>query len=472
MAHNKVTKQELDELFSRGVGEFIDPNNTFRKKLETNPENVVIKFGVDPTRPDIHIGHAVVLRKLRQFQNLGCKVVFLVGDYTAQIGDPTGKSKIRPEIQLSEIFINMKTYIDQVGKILDVKTDESGNIINTPTFSWIRNSDWFTDVSDIGATLENQENIEITIGDEKKTYPNTFVGKAQLLDESRMQNTYLKNSIIYTISLSRVLGTLRHITHSRLISREMFQERINNEVELYMHEMLYPVLQGIDSHALARIYKSCDLEVGGTDQTFNMLMGRDVMKMYNQPEQAVLSFKLLEGLDGKEKMSKSLDNYVGITDDPNDMYGKIMSIPDSSIGNYFELCTFTPISDVENIRKGLENGSLHPKEAKMSLAKQIVEIYHGNDIAQKAEENFINTFQKKEIPDELEKVQIENGEKLMDAIVRAGVVESKTEFRRLVEAGAITNLETEEKITDSNYTPTASQKLKIGKRRFVEIIIS
>lgn len=453
-------KQKVDEIFSRGVGEFVDPDGKFREKLEKTPKEVVIKFGVDPTRPDIHLGHAVVLRKLRQFQDLGCKVVFLVGDYTAQIGDPTGKSKIRPEIQLTEILNNMKTYLDQVVKIL--RTEEG-------VFSWIKNSDWFTDVSDIALGTGKEKEIKIKVGDEEKTYPNTFAGKAQLLDDTRMQKTHLKNSTIYTTSLSRVLGTLRHITFSRLSARSMFRERIDNKEELYMHEMLYPVLQGIDSSVLALIYGTCDIEVGGTDQTFNMLMGRDIMKMYNQPEQAVLAFKILEGTDGKEKMSKSLDNYIGITDEPNDMYGKVMSIPDSSIVNYFELCTFTPMEEIEEIKKKLEKNSVNPKDLKMNLAKQIVAIYHGEDKAQKAEENFVNTFQKGEIPEEMIELQMEKEKTLMDLLVETKILSSKSDFRRLIEEGAISNLDTSEKTTDANFIPKSGMKFKIGKRKFVRI---
>ncbi len=452
----------IDELLSRGVGEFIDPDGKFRTNLETNPEKVVIKFGVDPTRPDLHLGHAVVLRKLRQFQDLGCKVVFLIGDYTGQIGDPTGKNVVRPEVDFMEIEKNMKTYLTQVGKIL--REDPA-------VFSWIRNSDWFTSVSDVMPGPDSKTTIEIQEEDTKKVIeiaPDSFLGKAILLDNSRMQKTQLQNNQIQSISLSGVLRTLRHITHSRLIARDMFKDRLSKGEELYMHEMLYPVLQGLDSHVLEKVYNSCDLEIGGTDQTFNMLIGRDVMKMYGQKEQSVMSIKILEGLDGKEKMSKSLDNYVGITDEPSDMYGKIMSIPDSSIVNYFELCTFSSMSEVENIRNGLTNNSLHPKEVKMSLAKQIVSIYHGEQEAMKAEENFINTFQKNEIPTDIEAISVEPDTLLVDAFLSTGIVSSKSDFRRLVDENAITYLDTDEKI--SSHTALATSGVyRIGKKRFCKI---
>lgn len=459
-----MTKKEIiDELLSRGVGEFIDPDGSFRKKLETNPEKVVIKFGIDPTRPDIHIGHAVVLHKLRKFQDLGAKVVFLIGDYTGQIGDPTGKNQIRPEIQLKEIEGNMKTYLLQVGKILSE---------NPKVFSWIKNSDWFTEVSDVVPSKDSVTKLELQQGKQKITVtipPNSFPGKALLLESTRMQKNVLKNAEIQTISLSGVLRTLRHITHSRLIARDMFQERIKKNEELYMHEMLYPVLQGLDSHVLHKAYGSCDMEIGGTDQTFNMLMGRDVMKMYKQPEQAVMSLKILEGTDGKEKMSKSLDNYIAITDEPADMYGKVMSIPDSSILNYYELCTFTPVSEVEEIKKKLEKNSVNPKEIKMALARQIVSIYHGEGEAAKAEENFIKVFQNKEKPEAMATIKAGKEETLMDALVKNKNLGSKSEFRRLITEGAITDLDSGEKIKDPNFIPKDGQSFKIGKKTFIKV---
>ena len=453
-------KDKIDEIFTRGVGEFVDPEGKFRKKLETNPEKVVIKFGVDPTRPDLHLGHAVILRKLRQLQDLGCKIVFLIGDYTAQIGDPTGKDKTRLEIEQKEIDNNMKTYLEQVDKVLSTQKD---------VFSWIRNSDWFTSVTDI----QPSPGLKINFSRGNKMFgvfdANSFIGKALLFEKTRMQETHLKNSVVHSVSLSFVLNTLRKISHNRLIDRNMFKERLGNNEELFMHEMLYPVLQGIDSIILARIYNSCDLEVGGNAQHFNMIMGRQVMSIHKQEPQAVLSFKLLEGTDGKEKMSKSSDNYIGITDEPNDMYGKVMSIPDSSIGNYFELCTFTPMGEVEEIRKKIKQGSVNPKDTKMNLAKQIVEIYHGKDKAVKAEENFVQTFQKGEIPEEMTEIVSAKNENLMELVVKKEIVSSRADFRRLVEEGAVHNMDTGEQISDTTFTPRPGQKFKIGKRRFIRI---
>ncbi|HEU0086026.1 MAG TPA: tyrosine--tRNA ligase [Candidatus Paceibacterota bacterium] len=457
MKENEKTKL-IDEILSRGVGELVDPDGLFRKKLETEPEKVVIKLGVDPNRPDIHLGHAVILRKLRQFQDLGCKVIFLIGDFTAQIGDPTGKSKIRPEVAYTEIKNNMKTYLEQVKLILRQEDK---------VFAWINNLEWFISITDLVFDENKKINIEEAKGKVITVSSNTFVGKAAEYD--LMQRQKLFNKSVANITIRTFLSTLRHITHSRLIARDMFQKRIENGDELYMHEMMYPVLQGIDSYVIARIFGSCDLEVGGTDQHFNMLMGRDIMKINGIAPQAVISFELLEGLDGKEKMSKSLDNYIGVTDEPGDMYGKVMSIPDTLIEKYFELCTFTPLEEVKNIGKGIKDGSFHPKDVKMNLARQIVEIYHGKEKAEKAEELFVSTFQKGEVPEEMTEVKINENEKLPDALVREGVVSSKTDWRRLIEEGAVTNLNTGEKVIDPNLSVKKGDSFRIGKKRFIKI---
>lgn len=460
-----MTKEEradkIEEILTRGVGDFIDPDGLFRKKLLENPKKVVIKFGVDPTRPDIHLGHAVVFRKLRQFQDLGCKVIFLVGDITAQIGDPTGKSKVRPEIDQAAIEVNMRTFLDQVGKIL--KTDDP------EVFAWTRNSDWFVGITDIstaeGVKLEGViEGVEIP----PVTFPaNHFLAKAFVWQKTRMQTGNINN-----FSLINVLSILRSITHSRLIARDMFQERIEKGEELYMHEMMYPVIQGIDSSAIAMVFGSCDLEVGGTDQTFNMLMGRDVMKINSQEQQSVLSFQVLEGLDGKEKMSKSLDNYIAITDSPEDMYGKVMSIPDSAITKYFLLCTYTPVPDITEIEKTLASGKENPKFIKMRLAREITEMYHGREKSEKAESAFENTFSKGGVPEDIATTTVSKGALLQTILKEQGLVESNSEYRRLVEAGAVSVVDTKEVITSSDSVVQESCAYRIGKNRFIKIIVS
>lgn len=454
----KEAEKRVSEILTRGVGTFVDPDGAFKKKLIAKAtgkyhKDIIIKFGVDPTRPDIHLGHAVVLRKLRQLQNLGCKVVFLIGDITALIGDPTGKSTIRPEIEYQEILKNLLTYTAQIDKILIVQRD-NGKIIHNEKFSWVKNSEWFIGVTDITAN------------------PNNFTNKASDYQKSRMQVTELGKDSIVGYTLLNVIALLRGITYAQLIERDMFQERIRSGNPLYMHEMFYPVLQGIDSVMINNIYGSCDCEVGGTDQTFNMLMGRKTMELAKRPEQqAVLSFELLVGLDGKEKMSKSLDNYIGITDVPNDMFGKIMSLPDALIPQYFELCVYyKPMSEVEDIKKQLEKGKINPRDIKMDLAEQIVAIYHGESLAKSAREGFVATFQNKKLPNEMPEAKVVKGALLVDVLIDEDVVDSKSEFRRLLAEGAIRK-DGEEKLTDPMMKIIEDIVLKVGKHRFIKIVV-
>jgi tyrosyl-tRNA synthetase len=468
-------EKKIEDILTRGVGQFVDPDGTFRKKLIAKAsgnyhKDIIIKFGIDPTRPDIHLGHAVVLRKLRGLQDLGCKVVFLAGDFTAQIGDPTGKSKVRPEIEQKEVDENVKTYLDQVGKIL--RTDPS-------VFSWIRNSDWFYGVADIfipePVTVTQKDGADQGGAERSIVFPaNSFMAKAGVFEQTRMQQTHLKKQGNESVTLRGLLWTLRHITHGRLIQRDMFQDRIARGEELFIHEMLYPILQGIDSFILAQIYGSCDLEVGGTDQTFNMLMGRDVMRVNKAEEQAVLSFELLVGTDGKEKMSKSLGNYVSITDAPSDMYGKIMSVPDSALDNYFELCTYTPMGMVGDILMDITKGG-NPRDAKMRLAKEIVSIYHGESSAVRAEEEFVNTFQKKGVPETMPEIQAKGETGVFEIVQRYFVSQkeekSNTEIRRLFDQGAVSV--NEEKITDIHakiQVTESGEVIKIGKKTWFRVI--
>ncbi|MDO8520775.1 MAG: tyrosine--tRNA ligase [bacterium] len=463
----------IDEVLTRGVGTFVDPEGTFKKKLlakikgEHN-KDIIVKFGVDPTRPDIHLGHAVVLRKLRQLQELGCKVIFLIGDFTASIGDPTGKSKVRPAVEQATVHANMKTYLEQVGKILQQEKK---------VFSWICNSDWLTGVTDINIGVEAGKNLTWTTEDDtgaKRTIPitdpNSFIGKALMFDKTRMQTSVLEKKNVQVITLATLFAVLRQVTHAQLIERDLFQERLKSGESLFLNEMLYPVIQGIDSNVLARIYDSCDLEIGGTDQTFNMLMGRKTMEVGKLPPQSVLSMKILVGTDGKEKMSKSLDNYVGITDDPKVMFGKIMSIPDSAIASYFELCTFTPMDEVEAIKKKLKGEKINPRDLKMDLAQQVVEIYHGKKSGEEARAAFISTFQKKKLPEEIQEVKVTKGTSLVDALTKSATVASKTEFRRLIGEGAIRE-DGEKKLTDPMLKIESDIVLKVGKHRFVKIVV-
>ncbi len=451
---------DIDELLTRGVATFIDPKGEFRKKLEgkvagTYTKDIYIKFGVDPTRPDIHLGHAVLLRKLRQFQNMGCKVIFLVGDFTAHIGDPTGKSKVRPELEQAEIEANMKTYLEQIGKILDTRPE---------VFTWIRNSDWFINVTDLAPHQKLSIKYRMI-----SVNPNSFIGKSILFSETRMQKTHLKKSEITAVTLKGMLWTLKHITHAQLIERDMFQERLKSGQELYMHEMLYPVLQGVDSYVLSKVYGSCDMEVGGSDQAFNMIMGRNIMKVNNIPEQAVLSTHVLVGTDGSSKMSKSLDNYICITDAPGDMFGKIMSIPDTAIIDYAILATYLPDSEIQTIQKKITEGSKNPRDIKAEVAEAVVSIYHGVAQAKKAHEDFINTFSNKSIPETMPQIEAQADQFLIDVLVNSELVPSKAEARRLCNSGAVTFL-TENKVC-SPKDIVQEGEYKIGKHRFLRVTI-
>ena len=467
----KANKREIEEFFSRGVLEFIDPGNSFKEKLfqkiEGNyKDDIFVKFGIDPTRPDIHIGHAVVFRKLRQLQDWGCKIIFLIGDYTAQIGDPTGKDKTRPEVEQKEVEENLKTYLEQCKQIL--KTEKQ-------YFSWIRNSDWLTAITDLNLPEDYKVNFEVKNKSEKISVaikPNSFIGKAIVFEKTRMQVSESKEGRISVTTLRSFLWGLKHLTLSRLIERDMFQKRIKEGREIYMHELMYPVLQGIDSQVLAQVYGSCDLEVGGSDQLFNMLLGRDIMKVNKLPEQSVLAFSLLEGVDGNEKMSKSSDNYIGISESARDIFGKTMSIPDSSIVNYFTLATYTPVSEIQEIEKSLKDEDVNPMDIKLRLAEEIATIYHGKEEAKSAKESFLKTFQKKEVPEDLEKIKIETGSLLVDVLLENGIVKSKTEFRRLVEEGAISELNSGEKINDLQFSISSDSVFRIGKKRFLSVSLS
>ncbi len=462
----KANKRDkaINDLLTRGVETFIDPEGTFEEKLTKRPSEIVIKLGADPTRPDLHLGHAVTLRKLRQFQDRGARIVFLIGDFTTKIGDPTGKDKTRPELTNEEIEKNSETYRKQVGKIL--RTDPE-------VFTILKNSDWFLNVTDMSAPTGTIVKVASDVDGKKVEIPfdaNSFVGKSILFEESRMQVKALGHKQgIAVVTIKTLLQTLRKITHSRLIERDMFMDRIQKGNELYMHEMLYPVIQGIDSAVIGMIFGSCDLEMGGNDQTFNMLIGRDVMKSNGQIPQAVMSMRLLTGLDGKEKMSKSLDNYIAIDDGPNDMYGKAMSIPDKTMIEYFELVSYVPQSEIEKIKEGLDSGKFHPKDVKKRLAREIVSIYHGEKLAELAEKNFDSVFSKGEIPEDMEVINAKDGDVLGEILKENKIVPSNAHFKRLVEAGAVTNIETGEKISDPLMKIKGGIKLRVGKKNFIEI---
>jgi tyrosyl-tRNA synthetase len=453
-------QHDLKDLFSRGVSKFIDPGERFKKKLEAEPEKVVIKFGVDPTRPDLHLGHAVCLRKLRKFQELGCKVVFLVGDFTASIGDPTGKSKVRPELDQKEAEANVQTYLAQVGKIL---------MVNDPKrFAWIRNSDWFVGVNDVQAAKNVAYEIQQDNQNMRIEFPaGSTPAKAAIWEKTRMQ-VQMGCHQIKSFSLINVLSVLRQITHGQLIERDMFQERLKAGDPLFMHEMLYPILQGIDSSTLFDIFGACDLELGGTDQHFNMLMGRTVLEMNKKTPQAVMTLDILEGTDGKEKMSKSLDNYIGISEPPTEIFGKTMRIPDELIPRWVELTTDLNAADfVQRLKK--EN----PKTLKVELAKSIISQYYDAAAAAAAAEEFdrVHAGGSSGQPDEIPEIKIEEGNwNVIELLVQAKLVASKSDARRLIEGGGVkANGEKVESIDAGFEVGKTELVLQVGKRKWARI---
>ncbi|OIO29054.1 tyrosine--tRNA ligase [Candidatus Nomurabacteria bacterium CG_4_10_14_0_2_um_filter_30_12] len=392
-----IDEKRIDEVLSIGVEEIIEKDHLL-EALKSG-KLLRIKFGIDPTMPDLHLGHSVPLRKLRQFQDLGHKIILIIGDSTAMIGDPSGRSETRKILSFIEVKKNMKNYLRQAEKILDMKKTEVHY-----------NSEW------------------------------------------------LGNNMMTILELSKA-GTIQQVLH-----RSDFKKRIDDNQDITILEMLYPLLQGYDSVAI-----KADLELGGTDQKFNLLMGRRVQRYYKIPEQDILTLPILEGVDGIKKMSKSLGNYIALDEKPIEMFGKIMSVPDTLITKYMKLCTDLLLAEINKIEDNLKNKSFNPKNAKMRLAYEIVKIYHNENKAKKAEENFISTFQKKEIPEEMIELDSKKEETLMDILVKAKVLSSNSEFRRLVEEKAITNLENNEKITDVNFIPKVGNKFKIGKRKFIKI---
>lgn len=389
--------KKIKELLSHNVEEIID-SKSLEKKLKEGKQ-LIIKFGVDVTRPDIHLGHAVGLRKLKEFQDMGHKVVFLIGDATTRIGDPSGRDKTRPLLSEKEIRSNAKTYIKQVEKILDIKQIKIK-----------RNSEWFD-----------------------------------------------------KMSMSDFQQLMTMVTHSQLISREAFQKRIKAGEEILAHELSYPIMQGYDSVVLR-----ADLAVHA-DQLFNEHFGRMLQEKSGQDPQAIMTIPMLVGLDGKKKMSKSLDNYIGISESPEDMYGKTMSIPDKVIMNYFNLCTDLSEAQLKRIEKDLEAGK-NPRDIKMKLARKIVEIYHSKADAEKVEKAFVSQFSKKEQPKDIEIFKFSGGSwKLYDLVCDMGFADSKSEARRLIVQDAIkvdgTVIDDREALVGLR----TNMVVQVGKRKFGKI---
>lgn len=380
----------------RGVEDII-VQSEFEAALKLD-KKLRIKLGVDPSRPDIHLGHAVPLKVMRKLQDLGHTMIFLIGDATARIGDPSGRNKTRPVLSDAEIKANAKTYLDQVGKILDVKKAE------------IRyNSEW--------------------------------------LDK---------------LDFAKLVKLAGNFTVAQLIEREDFKNRLASGQELSLHELLYPVMQAYDSVML-----EADVEFGGTDQRFNNLAGRDLQRKLGQKPQQVVLTKLLVGTDGTNKMSKSLDNYIGITDEPINMYGKVMSIPDQLIAPYYELCTDIELEVIDELVKTLAEGA-NPRDSKASLAREIVRIYHGDRASTVAEEAWNKTFRDKSGPSEgqIEPINMGGG-KLIEVLTKSGLIESNSEIRRLIrDKGIRVN---DVVVEDESMGVEAGDVINIGKKRFYRL---
>ncbi|MGB9857256.1 MAG: tyrosine--tRNA ligase [Dictyoglomaceae bacterium] len=396
-------EEELSILMDNTVE--VIPENGLEEKLRKAREEkrpLRVKLGADPSAPDLHLGHAVVLRKMRQFQELGHQVIFIIGDFTARIGDPSGRSETRKPLSPEQVRKNALTYQEQVGKILDISKAE------------IR-------------------------------YQEEWFGKMKLED---------------------VINLLSKYTVARILERDDFALRFKENKPIFLHEILYPLLQAYDSVAI-----KADIELGGTDQKFNLLVGREIQKEFGQEPQVAMLMPILEGLDGKQKMSKSLGNYIGLTESPNNMYGKVMSIPDELIIRYFQLATDLPKKEIEEIEKGLREGILHPRDIKARLAREIVRMYHGEEESKKAEEEFERIFRQKELPENVEEYVL-NEKKVW--IVRllnlVGAVKSNSEARRLISQGAV---EIDgKKILDSNLEIEIEKPiiLRVGKHFFRKII--
>ena len=389
-------------LIKRGVDELISEDELVAKL--NSKKQLIVKAGFDPTAPDLHLGHTVLINKLRHFQRLGHKIIFLIGDFTGMIGDPSGKNKTRPALDEKQIKENAKSYKNQVFKILD------------PQFTEIRfNSEWSKKLGAEGIIkLASQYNL------------------------------------------------------ARMLERDDFNKRYKSNQSIALHEFLYPLIQANDSIVL-----NADIELGGTDQKFNLLVGRDLQRAFGQDPQVVITVPILEGLDGTNKMSKSLDNYVGIDESPNEMFGKIMSISDELMWRWFDLLSFKSNEEIEALKSEQSNGK-NPRDIKIELAKELISRFHDDRLANIAEENFINQFQKKNIPVDIEEISIEISDDsifLTSLLKESGMTNSSSEAMRMINQGAVRI--NEEKITDQKHQvfKGTTAVYQVGKRKFKKIIL-
>ena len=392
------------EIISKGTEEVI-PLQDLRHKLESSIKNnkpLVVKLGCDPSRPDLHIGHSVVLQKLRDFQDLGHQAILVIGDFTAMIGDPSDRNKTRPQLTLEEAKANAESYIEQSKVILDVKTL-------------------------------------------KVLFNSTWLNKMNFSDVIKMSSKY---------------------TVARMIERDDFTKRFESEIPISMHEFLYPLAQAMDSVEI-----KSDVELGGTDQKFNLLVGRDLQREYDQEPQSIITLPLLEGTDGIEKMSKSYDNYIALDDSAKDMYGKLMSINDSMITKYYKLAVFADKEKVLSIEKKLNDSSINPRDIKRDLAKDLVERYYDKDTALEAEQAFDQIFVKKSIPDDMPTFKVRSNSNILDILLSEKLIASKAEGKRLIAQNAIKiDGEVCSNIGYEVSNGCGELIVKIGKRRFLKIL--
>ena len=390
------------ELIRHGVEEII-PEDALIKKLEKSKKHntpLIIKLGCDPSRPDLHIGHGVVLRKLRHFQDLGHQAVLLIGDFTAMIGDPSGQNKTRPSLSFEEAKANAESYVNQSKVILDI------------------------------------DSLKIS-------YNYEWLNKMNFSDVIKLASKY---------------------TVARMLERDDFTKRYQSKTPISLHEFLYPLAQGMDSVEL-----KADVELGGTDQKFNLLVGRDLQREYGQEPQCIITLPLLEGTDGVEKMSKTYGNEIGLLDTPEDKYGKIMSISDDMIVKYFRLAADADDQKVEAIKSLLSNSKTNPRDVKRELGRAIVKLYHGADEAQAAEQHFDKVIVQKDIPDEMDEVELKSDQLLVDIITNAGLTKSKSEARRLIKQNAVKLDSAVCKDIDQKLHAGKESVIKVGKRRFLKV---
>jgi len=390
------------DVIKRGTSEII-PEEDLVKKLERSIKTnkpLNIKLGCDPSRPDLHLGHSVVLRKLRQFQDLGHIAILIIGDFTGMIGDPSGKSKTRPSLTLEETHRNGQSYFEQAEKILSKQR-----------VSMQYNSDW--------------------------------LNKMSFADVIRLASKY---------------------TVARMLERDDFTIRYKAGEPISVHEFLYPLAQAMDSVAI-----HSDVELGGTDQKFNLLVGRDIQREYDQEPQVILTMPILVGTDGVEKMSKSLDNYIGVSDSPKEIFGKTLSIPDKLIYQYFELLTDVSKKELVEIKSALENVKTNPRDIKRQLARTLVRMYHSQTSAEDAEKEFDKIFVQKSIPDNIEEFKRSKSINIITLLTETKLAASKGEARRLIDQGGVSI--DDERVTDPNMLVPDKDEfiLKVGKRRFLKI---